>query len=112
MMGFAIEMLLTCTCRLVSRGLSELNPKFAPAIDSLFATSMVVLAIETSGGYFNPVLSLVKLGCTGHTIIEYLIVYWVGSILGSLLSLKLWKMPCVHDGLMACFQPIEKAKEE
>ncbi|XP_018026270.1 aquaporin-11 [Hyalella azteca] len=41
--GFLIEMVLTCACRLVSRGLGELEPKYASYIDSFFATSMVVL---------------------------------------------------------------------
>lgn len=41
--GFLIECVLTCACRLVSRALGEIEPKFASAIDSFFATSMVVL---------------------------------------------------------------------
>lgn len=41
--GFFIELILTCTCRLVSRGLGELEPKYASSIDSFFGTSMVLL---------------------------------------------------------------------
>ncbi|CAL4064820.1 unnamed protein product [Meganyctiphanes norvegica] len=92
LVGFTIEMLMTCACRLFSRGLGELQPNFAPAIDSFFATAMVLWALETSGGYFNPILALVKLGCEGHTNIEHVFVYWAGSILGSMLSIILWKI--------------------
>lgn len=42
-LGFLIECVLTCACRIVSRALGELEPKFASAIDSFFATSMVIL---------------------------------------------------------------------
>ena len=41
--GFLIECLLTCACRIVSRALGEIEPKFASAIDSFFATSMVIV---------------------------------------------------------------------
>ena len=41
--GFLIELTLTCACRLVSRALGELEPRFASSIDSFFSTSMVVL---------------------------------------------------------------------
>lgn len=41
--GFLIEAVLTCACRLFSRTLGELEPKFASVIDSFFATSMVIL---------------------------------------------------------------------
>ena len=41
--GFLIEAMLTCACRLFSRILGELEPKFSSAIDSFFATSMVIL---------------------------------------------------------------------
>lgn len=113
LIGFSIELILTCACRLVSRGLGELEPKFASAIDSFFGTAMVLWAFETSGGYFNPVLALVKLGCKGHTNVEHVIVYWAGSILGAMLSIKLWNMPSVHDSLLAPFKPTEeKAKED
>ena len=44
-LGFLIEGLLTCACRIVSRTLGEIEPKFASAIDSFFATSMVVLGM-------------------------------------------------------------------
>jgi len=112
LIGFSIELILTCACRLVSRGLGELEPKFATAIDSFFGTAMVLWAFETSGGYFNPVLALVKFGCKGHTNIEFMIVYAGGSILGALLSIKLWNTPAVHDNLLAPFKAVEEKDKE
>lgn len=93
LLGFLSEMVLTCACRLVSRALGEIEPRFASSIDSFFATSMVVLAFNWSGGYFNPVLATgLKWGCRGHSHFEHLVVYWAGAILGSMLSIKIWNM--------------------
>ena len=61
-LGFLIEAVLTCTCRLFSRTLGELKPKYASAIDSLFTTAMVILGectainLITKGGVVRPVL--------------------------------------------------------
>ncbi|CAL4116166.1 unnamed protein product [Meganyctiphanes norvegica] len=112
LIGFSIELILTCACRLVSRGLGELEPKFASAIDSFFGTAMVLWAFETSGGYFNPILAMVKLGCKGHTNIEHVFVYWAGSILGAMLSIKLWNTPVVHDNMLAPFKPVEEKEKD
>lgn len=109
--GFLIEAVLTCACRLFSRTLGELEPKFASVIDSFFATSMVVLAFNYSGGYFNPVLATgLKWNCKGHTNAEHIIVYWAGSILGAMLSLRVWTVPSLRSSLVTPFKP--KPKEE
>ncbi|XP_071515261.1 aquaporin-11 isoform X2 [Panulirus ornatus] len=108
-LGFLIECLLTCCCRIFSRTLGTLEPKFASAIDSFFATSMVVLAFNTSGGYFNPVLATgLKWSCRGHTNAEHIIVYWAGSVLGSMLSIKLWSLTSIRNLILS---PL-KQKEE
>ena len=45
--------------------------RYATAIDSFIATSMVCAAFSTSGGYLNPVLATsLKFGCRGHTPME------------------------------------------
>ncbi|XP_047478104.1 aquaporin-11-like isoform X1 [Penaeus chinensis] len=104
--GFLIECVLTCACRLVSRALGEIEPKFASAIDSFFATSMVVLAFNYSGGYFNPVLATgLKWSCRGHTNAEHVIVYWAGSILGAMLSIRLWNLAVVKNTMVGPFKP-------
>ncbi|XP_050722039.1 aquaporin-11-like isoform X3 [Eriocheir sinensis] len=104
--GFFIEALLTCACRLFSRVLGEFEPKFASAIDSFFATSMVILAFDYSGGYFNPVLATgLKWSCRGHTNAEHIVVYWAGSILGAMLSLRVWTIPSLKNTILAPFKP-------
>ncbi|KAK3884158.1 hypothetical protein Pcinc_011559 [Petrolisthes cinctipes] len=104
-LGFIVECLLTCACRLVSRALGQIEPKFASAIDSFFATSMVILAFDYSGGYFNPVLATgLKWSCRGHTNTEHILVYWAGSILGSLLSLRIWSIPTVRSKMIDTFK--------
>ena len=75
----------TLLCRLTSKYLGDLAPKYAAEIDSFVATSLVVAAFDLSGGYYNPVLATgLKMGCKGHTNIEFLIVYWIGASLGAI----------------------------
>lgn len=54
---------------------------------------MKTTAFNYSGGYFNPVLATsLKWGCDGHTNMEHVIVYWIGSCTGALLSVPIFKM--------------------
>jgi aquaporin related protein len=51
-------------------------------------------ACDYSGGYFNPVLATsLKLNCPGNTLSEHFIVYWLGSIAGSVASWWLYRKP-------------------
>ena len=55
--------------------------RYATAIDSFIATSMVCAAFSTSGGYLNPVLATsLKFGCRGHTPMEVRLL-WAEKIL-------------------------------
>jgi len=89
--GAIIEGVATLLCRLTTRYLGDLEPKYASAIDSFVATALVVAAFDYSGGYYNPVLATgLKLGCRGHSHLEFFIVYWIGSSLGALASIYLY----------------------
>jgi len=89
--GAVIEGVATMVCRLGSRLIAQRQPKYAVAIDSFVATSLVCAAFNTSGGYFNPVLATsLKFGCRGHTPMEHFVVYWLGASLGSLGSVYVW----------------------
>uniref|UniRef100_A0A1B0D2Q3 Uncharacterized protein n=1 Tax=Phlebotomus papatasi TaxID=29031 RepID=A0A1B0D2Q3_PHLPP len=104
-----VQGIATLLCRLASKSLSELGPKHAPLIDSFIGTSLVVAAFNFSGGYFNPVLATaLKWGCSGHTNIEHIIVYWIGSCGGALMSVPVFKLPTVRNLLVGD----TKAKEE
>lgn len=107
-LGAAIEGVATLLCRLASKTLAELEPKHSSVIDSFIGTSLVVLAFNFSGGYFNPVLATaLKWGCRGHTNIEHIIVYWIGACIGAILSVPLFKMSIVRRYLVG-----EKPKED
>ncbi|XP_069684612.1 aquaporin-11 isoform X2 [Periplaneta americana] len=107
--GAAIEGVATCLCRLASKTLSDLGPRFSTAIDSFIATSLVVAAFDYSGGYFNPVLATsLKYGCHGNTLIEHVVVYWMGASLGAIASVYLYRHPTVQKLLIG----EEKEKEE
>jgi aquaporin related protein len=96
--GALIEGTATLLCRLGSRLIAKKEPKYATAIDSFVATSLVCAAFSTSGGYLNPVLATsLKFGCRGHTPMEHFVVYWIGSSLGSLASVYVW--PHVEEAL-------------
>jgi len=96
--GFVIEAVATWVCRIGSRLVTMKEPQYATAVDSFISTSMVCAAFSTSGGYLNPVLATgLKFGCRGHTPMEHIIVYWVGSSLGALSSIYTW--PHVEEAL-------------
>ncbi|XP_047992281.1 aquaporin-11 isoform X2 [Leguminivora glycinivorella] len=98
--GAVVEGIATCLCRLASKSLGDLNPRFATAIDSFIGTSLVVAAFDYSGGYFNPVLATsLKAGCDGHTLLEHAVVYWIGACAGSILSVYVYKMPAIQKYL-------------
>ncbi|EFN85024.1 Aquaporin-12A [Harpegnathos saltator] len=111
LIGALIECVATCICRVVSRVLGDLNPRFSTVIDSFVGTSLVVAgrreppilfdgmkAFNYSGGYFNPALATsLKCGCLGTTFIEHVTVYWIGACVGSIASLRVYKMPFVQN---------------
>nr|AWT57817.1 Aquaporin AQP12L1 [Chilo suppressalis] len=94
--GAVVEGVATCLCRLASKALGDLNPRFSTAIDAFIGTSLVVAAFEYSGGYFNPVLATsLKAGCEGHSLLEHAVVYWIGACAGSALSVYMYKLPII-----------------
>ncbi|XP_026287882.1 aquaporin-11 [Frankliniella occidentalis] len=101
MAGAIIEGVATMLCRLASRTIADLQPKFSSIIESFIGTSLVVLAFNFSGGYFNPALATaLKLGCKGHTTYEHLIVYWAGACAGAVAGTVLYKVPAVKRRLL------------
>lgn len=93
MYGAIVEGVATMLCRLTSKYLSDSEPRYAAAIDSFVATSLVVAAFDYSGGYYNPVLATgLKFGCKGHTNVEHVIVYWIGASLGAIASVFVYPL--------------------
>lgn len=107
-LGAFIEGLATLCCRLASKVISEKDAKFGSFLDSFIGTSLVVLAFNYSGGYFNPVLATaLKWGCAGNSALEHIIVYWIGSCVGAVLSVPLFKTATFRNLFLA-----EKVKGE
>lgn len=96
--GACVEGIATCIYRVISRILGDLNPRLTTAIDAFVGTSLVVAAFDYSGGYLNPALATsLKYGCLGTSFIEHVIVYWIGSCVGSIASLRVYNMPFVQN---------------
>ncbi|XP_035788197.1 aquaporin-11 [Anopheles aquasalis] len=101
-LGAFIEGFATLCCRLASKVISEKDAKFGAFIDSFIGTSLVVAAFNLSGGYFNPVLATaLKWGCAGNSALEHIIVYWIGSCVGAILSVPLFKTATFRDLFLA-----------
>ena len=70
------------------------NPFFqnrSPIISSSIIPGVVVLivtmAMNISGGMFNPMLATVLVGgCNGHSTIEHILIYWIASTMGAVLA--------------------------
>ncbi|KAL1518137.1 hypothetical protein ABEB36_001807 [Hypothenemus hampei] len=96
-LGAIVECALTCLCRVVSKILTEKSFRCSGVVDATFATTMVVLAFNISGGYFNPALATsLKFNCVGNTVLEHIITYWVGSCTGALLSCIVYESNAVQ----------------
>nr|QBL97995.1 aquaporin 5 [Dendroctonus armandi] len=99
-MGAIVECVLTCLCRVISKILAVKAFRCSGFVDATFATVMVVLAFNISGGYFNPALATsLKFGCVGNTALEHIVTYWIGSCTGALLSCIIFESNAVQNFL-------------
>ncbi|XP_015789581.1 aquaporin-11 [Tetranychus urticae] len=91
--GFLVEMFITFVSRIVCLESFKLNERLANYINSMVTVTLVLAALDTSGGFFNPILaSALTLNCEGNDFLEHFLVYWVGALLGGLLARKLHLM--------------------
>lgn len=57
-----------------------------------------ILAFNYTGGYLNPALATsLKYGCLGTSSLEHVMVYWIGACIGSIASLRVYRMPLVQN---------------
>jgi aquaporin rerated protein, invertebrate len=109
--GTLCELVATFICRISSRTISELGPKHGASLDSFIGTSLVVLGFNYSGGYYNPLLATgLKMGCLGHSLPQFFIVYWVGATLGSVASSYFFRLPAVHSVLVPSAATVTDSK--
>lgn len=60
--------------------------------------NFLFLAFNYSGGYFNPALATsLKYGCLGTSVMEHVIVYWVGACAGSIASIRVYQHPIIQN---------------
>jgi len=114
--GAVIEGVATMLCRLTTKMIATMEPKYGGSIDAFIATSLVVAAVDTSGGYFNPVLATsLKFNCRGNTASQHFFVYWFGSLAGSALSWWLFQQPFFKETVINSFlapQPAQRTATE
>lgn len=91
--GFAIELVCCLICRLIELLGNRLLERQAfgqrlISLSSSFVQSLlVVMALELSGGYFNPVLAAsLEYGCKGITFYQHALVFWCGPLIGHVLA--------------------------
>ncbi|XP_054157711.1 aquaporin-11-like [Oppia nitens] len=85
--GMAIEAALTFISRLVALESGNWSEQVSKYVNSFTSTALVLYALTTTGGFFNPILaSALTLNCKGNTLFEHLSVYWIGSLIGSLMA--------------------------
>lgn len=95
--GFVLE----CVCCLVCRLCELLGHKLVEcgvagerlvrALNALLSSALVVLALDTSGGYFNPMLAAsLEYNCAGIQLHQHALVFWLGPLLGHVCARALY----------------------
>lgn len=96
--GFLIELICCLLCRLFelfgNKLLSDnsFGKRVINLTSSFLCTILVVLALELSGGYFNPILAAsLEYGCKGIDFYQHVLVFWLGPLLGHVLAKASYK---------------------
>lgn len=85
--GALIEGTITCISRFVAMRSVYWTDNVSTAINSLTTVILVLAALTTTGGYFNPIMaSALMLGCAGSTTTEHFTVYWAGALMGGFIG--------------------------
>lgn len=72
---------------------------------TLITVSLVLVAFHHTGGFFQPLLAFARtFGCVGVlrevTILDHVVVYWLGATLGAVLSMYL--VPLIRPWVLKC----------
>lgn len=79
----AVEMMCSFVIQAVVLHLHRLEPQLRPHALSAAITAVVYAGGAVSGAVLNPVLAVsLMFPCSGHSLLDYLFVYWLGPILG------------------------------
>ncbi|MEE6508721.1 hypothetical protein FKM82_022692 [Ascaphus truei] len=89
--GAAVEMACTLCLFCLLRNLERVQPAYRPHLVSLLITGLVYTGGHLTGAVFNPALAFsIMFHCKGNTLFEYAFVYWIGPIIGMVLSVILF----------------------
>lgn len=96
--GFLIELVCCLICRLIELVGHKLlerqsfSQRVVSLISSFMQSVLVVMALELSGGYFNPVLAAsLEYGCKGIHFYQHALVFWIGPLIGHVLARGLFR---------------------
>lgn len=96
--GFLIEFGCCLLCRLIELVGHKIleqrssHKRMVSLVVSFSCTLLVMLALELSGGYFNPILAAsLEYGCKGIHFYQHAIVFWLGPLGGHVLARLLYR---------------------
>ncbi|CAL1261596.1 unnamed protein product [Larinioides sclopetarius] len=99
-LGALIEGIITLISRVVALESVNWNPEISLSTNAIVTTVLVLAATSTTGGFFNPVLATaLTLGCRGNTLVEHIVVYWIGSLVGGFIGRYLFHLRHGYDKL-------------
>ncbi|XP_054721192.1 aquaporin-11-like [Uloborus diversus] len=85
--GALIEGIITFISRIIALQSTVWIPELQLSANAIVTTILVLAATSTTGGFFNPVLATaLTLGCKGNTLVEHLVVYWIGCLVGGFMA--------------------------
>lgn len=88
-------LVLTILLRLIAENerLANNDPKFYYRAGIMASTvvTVVIAAIDITGGMYNPTLAWTLLGkCRGHEVLDHLVIYWLGPVAGTWIGEKMY----------------------
>lgn len=85
--GAVVEAFITFVSRSVALESGYWTANTAAAINAAVTVSLCILAFDSSGGFFNPILaSALTLNCKGNNLLEHFFVYWLASLTGGIIA--------------------------
>jgi len=85
--GAVVEAVITFISRIIALQSGSLMPILSAVLNSLTTVFLCIVALDSSGGFFNPILaSALTLNCQGNNLVEHIFVYWLGSLSGGMIA--------------------------
>ncbi|XP_069825826.1 aquaporin-11 [Dendropsophus ebraccatus] len=85
--GALVEMTCALGLYLTLHFLPRVKSQYRPHVVAVTITAIVYLGAPRTGAVFNPALAFaVVFLCQGNSLLQYVIVYWIGPTIGMLIS--------------------------